>query len=64
MPILLAEAMSKDYKIGVFLACLLSIIDIKNLFIVSELILELDMLSFGLLTTTLISFFTILERTL
>ena len=56
---LLAEALSIDHRIGALLACLLSIVNIENPFIASRLILELDMLSFGLLITMLISSFTI-----
>ena len=56
---LLAEVLSIDCRIGALLACLLLIVDIKNLSIVSGLILKLNMLSFGLLTTALISSFTI-----
>ena len=59
MPILPIEALSIDYRIDTLLACSLLIIDIKNLSIASRQILELDMLSFGLLTTMLISSFTI-----
>lgn len=56
---LLAEALSIKHKIGALLVYLLSIVNVKNLFIASGLILELDMLSFRLLTIALISFFTI-----
>lgn len=37
MHMLPAEALSKDRKIGALLACLLSIVNIKNLSIASEL---------------------------
>ena len=59
MPMLLDEVLSKDCRIGVFLACLLSMVNIENFSIVFGQILKLDMQSFGLLTPTLISSFTI-----
>lgn len=54
-----SETLNKNYRISAFLVYLLSIVDIKNHFIASELILKLDMLGFELLTTALISSFTI-----
>lgn len=59
MLILLAKALIINYIIGAFLACLLLIVNIKNLSIESELILQLNMLSFELLTIVLILSFTI-----
>lgn len=59
MTILFIESLSKNYKINIFLAYLLSIINIENLFIISKLIFELVTPSFALLITTFISFFTI-----
>lgn len=56
---LLAKILSKNYKIGALLAYLLLIVNKKNLSITSGLILKLDMLSFRLLITILISSFII-----
>ena len=56
---LLAKALGINYRIGIFLACLLLIVDIENPSFISRLILELNMLSFELLTTALILSFTI-----
>lgn len=59
MLILSIEALSKNYRIDTLLMYLLSMVNIENPSIISELIFELDMLSFGLLTIVLISSFTI-----
>lgn len=56
---LFAKFPSKNYKIGVFLAYLLLIVNIKNFFILFGLILKLAILNYGLLTIALISFFII-----
>lgn len=51
---LLAEILSKDYQISIFLGCLLSIVNIENSFIAFGLILELGMLSLRLLIIVII----------
>lgn len=58
MSMLLIETLNKNYKIRVFLVYLLLIVNINIVSIIFGLILKLDILSFRLLITALISFFT------
>lgn len=58
MLILLAEVLNKNCKIDTFLVYLLLIVNIKNFFMVSKLILKINILNFWLLIIVFILFFT------